>query len=309
MATNKNCGCGYVQTGFDSCSDYFKQIVGVGLIKTFADDGTRNGIDTSVALGNTYFQDLINNSDPSKRLYYFGGLQNVQILEGDARTESFTDGTTVPLEKFGTSTFAGIILGLPWQKVRELTKGFCNDWSYYAFDLSGAVLGVFSGDVFYPREILDGTVKFKNRNNGDTAAATGADLTFTEKKTALNTSIDALTISDVSFAQLSSVKEIVFSEITPATSGVIKLSSYFIESAKGEDGTYDIQYDEANVADWTLTDTTASSALTIDSVNVAEVGGVCEISIAYSGGVASNTYTLDFTKNGFYANSVTGTQA
>ena len=61
-------------------------------------------------------------------------------------------------------------------------------------------------------------------------------------------------------------------------------------------------------SDWVITSTGGS--VTVDGVTVTDNSGVCEIDISWSGvATAGDDYTLQYSKNGYYAKAITGTLA
>lgn len=159
-----NCNAGMENTGV-GCSTIMRDAVGLWLQPTYADDGTRNGIplDGSVTLNQTFFEDMANDPDRSKRIYPVsapGGLKNVTQTRAENVTREFTDGSKEFIRE-GTKPFEGQIVGLSAnpQYCGKLNAARCQLMSVWKIDRGGNLIGAISqdGETLYPIQIDSGS--------------------------------------------------------------------------------------------------------------------------------------------------------
>ncbi len=85
---------------------------GFFLTRKFADDGTENVIDLATFTGaQGQWDALTQNTDPSKRLYPFDGVKNVEDVKGDSIFETFNDTSNLFVEE-GTRTVTMLLPNL-----------------------------------------------------------------------------------------------------------------------------------------------------------------------------------------------------
>lgn len=162
MFTPCSCGTGGQNTGQPSCVPQIERVAMLVLVRTFADDGTRNKINASdfVAgvLPDTFVEAKINHADRSKRWFITPKINSVT----DVRSEPITfdvDGIPMQISQ-GTRTFLGSYyakLGSP--KFAGVLNSFnCQDMSYFEITVDGAILGIDNGTEMLPIDIESGTI-------------------------------------------------------------------------------------------------------------------------------------------------------
>jgi len=156
------CDCGQDpgNLGLSNCKDLFKSIKKIVLIPTYDSDGNRNKIAAADVLDASYFTDLINEEDTTKRWYISPDLENVVTERGDNKTEEMTGGKIIYLEE-GTRTFVAVITGAPAELKKKLDLWSCNEMSYYIIDKEGSIIGSYDGVDLYPIQVENDTFSAK----------------------------------------------------------------------------------------------------------------------------------------------------
>jgi hypothetical protein len=146
-----DCDGGISNTGAD-CSKVFRDTIGLDFMPMTANDGTENGIDVTGAttINKTLFDDMINNTDPSKRLYPIAsdnGLKDVEQVRAAIVTRTFTDGDDEFIRQ-GTKSFKGWITGryATPQYAAKLESIRCADMGVYKTDRGYNYIGAISAD-------------------------------------------------------------------------------------------------------------------------------------------------------------------
>jgi hypothetical protein len=154
------CICGVPNTGLDPCPVDSAPIKGLIFVKMIADDGTKNSIDVETVFDQDALDDLVNQSDSSKRFF--------PVMSGDLFAVTYTDPTATN-GQFGALYYAlktsGKSLLFTVADASELNaeswqSGFgCGQWGVYAVDSLGQVYGYIStdGTELYPARIATGS--------------------------------------------------------------------------------------------------------------------------------------------------------
>lgn len=302
MAQGKKCTCGYVHTGWDACVTDPNQISKIALIKLVADDGSLNRIDTTATIDSAYFTSLVNHSDLSKKAYVIENLTEVTYTNKDVRNKTLKDNTNINIEKFGTFTFEGTVQGMPTQVVGALNSSFCFGFGAYYIGIDGAIIGRDNGDgFFYPKRIQNETLVFKNSNSKGGDDINMGMLMFEESRTENLKNYAVIVPEEGATDALVGIKEVVVSISTtkPQTATTLTVDANLLYGALNSP----IDYDVADVAQWTLTDITNGASVAITSV-VLDVD--CDLVITHEGGAPSDNFSLAFNATGFYAQDITG---
>ncbi len=110
-----------------------------------ADDGTFNGIPQGTQITDAYLTSLIENPDPSKRLYPIGVFRQMEDQRGDAVTESFTDGSSDVTQQ-GIRAVNGWLVGFPTSYISVLESMKCNQGGFFTTDECGNITGSIASD-------------------------------------------------------------------------------------------------------------------------------------------------------------------
>ena len=147
---------------------------GIVMVPIRADDGTRNGLDTtSTTLGQDWL-DLLNNPDPSKRGYPYLDLKNVIHEETDPNFEEDDKG-----ERFKTRDGIKRITLEKWEVNEQFfakTSAACVEFGIIEIDVCGNIKGQLEGTMLYPRPANKGSFDAKFVN---ATADAGSKVMFT----------------------------------------------------------------------------------------------------------------------------------
>lgn len=175
------CGTGGQNTGQPSCVPTIKRTALLVMMRTFANDGTRNSIKqldfVNGVLPDAFIESKINEADTSKRWYITPKINAVT----DTRAEPVTfdvDGIAKIIDqgirtfvgsfydKLGSPTFAGV-----------MNSFACQDMSYFEISVEGAIVGMDGGEEMYPIAIETGTL-FSGVVRGTKTELNAVSLTF-----------------------------------------------------------------------------------------------------------------------------------
>jgi hypothetical protein len=125
------------------------------LVPTYDNDGNRNGILLSDTLDQDYFDDLVNETDASKRWYPLpNNMKNVDDVRADIEKETFDDGATAFIRE-GIRTFKGWMINAPAKLKGKIESVRCVEVGVYLVDKNGNLIGTLSEDglTLYPIQI------------------------------------------------------------------------------------------------------------------------------------------------------------
>lgn len=157
-----SCGTGGRNTGQPNCIPTIKSTSRIIVMRSYANDGTRNSIKktdfVNGVLPEAFIDDKLNETDASKRWYLTSKINNIT----DTRAEPTTfDIDGVPfITNQGARSFAGSFysnLGSPTY-AGVLNSFSCFQNAYYEVSVEGAIVGMDGGDDLYPIGIQTGTL-------------------------------------------------------------------------------------------------------------------------------------------------------
>jgi hypothetical protein len=144
-----NCDAGLSNTGQPSCVPI--QSVTSSLIMVPLKDslGVKNGIDLSTAL--PVWEDLINESDESKRWFPVPEFENVELPKADSQFEEANSGRMAFLRQ-GKRSFSGELWGEDSTPtlLGKLQAGRCVQFGIYIIDVNGNLVGSKDNGFLYP---------------------------------------------------------------------------------------------------------------------------------------------------------------
>lgn len=163
MSCSSTCRCGYGMSNTGSgCTPLMKVTKKVIFVPQLDDDGNRNGITIGATLDQTYFDALVNQSDPSKRWFPLPEMKNVKDERADNIVETFEDGSTGFVQE-GTREFMGWAVNAPQQLKGKIEAGRCIEMGVYLIDINGNLVGSLSEDrtTLYPIKIDKDSISAK----------------------------------------------------------------------------------------------------------------------------------------------------
>lgn len=146
------CDVGLGNTGLPNCAPIASVLRKIILVQTFKDDGTRNFIDLSATLDNSFLTTQLN-ADSDERWYPLPELENVVSERAESTFEEAPSGTRNFVRQ-GSRTLTGEIWGreaLP-TLIGKVKSGRCVDVSAYIVDGDGKILG--TGDPKDPNKLF-----------------------------------------------------------------------------------------------------------------------------------------------------------
>jgi len=144
-----NCEAGLSNTGRPNCVPIQSVTSKLILVPKYANDGTLNGIDLTAPL--PVWNDLVNESDVSKRWFPLPVFENVELPKADSQFEEANSGRMVFLRQ-GKRSFAGEL----WSEdssptlLNKLQGNRCVDFGVYIVDVIGNLVGSKVGDFLLP---------------------------------------------------------------------------------------------------------------------------------------------------------------
>jgi len=148
------CTGGIKNTGKSYKEKPFGYDKGLFLVPLNADDGTRNFLDLNASDMDAELLGKLNNTDPSKRWYLLGDLQDVTSITGDAAFESSATDERSNVRE-GVKNYDMMIWDATHKYYKQLRGGPCVDFGIVRLDECGNMLGETNADQseFYPREV------------------------------------------------------------------------------------------------------------------------------------------------------------
>jgi hypothetical protein len=144
-----NCEAGLSNTGRPNCVPIQSVTSKLILVPKYANDGTLNGIDLNAPL--PAWNDLVNESDVSKRWFPLPVFENVELPKADSQFEEANSGRMVFLRQ-GKRSFTGEL----WSEdssptlLNKLQSNRCVEFGIYIVDVVGNLVGSKVGDYLYP---------------------------------------------------------------------------------------------------------------------------------------------------------------
>lgn len=136
------CSCETVMgnTGLPSCYSPLKHASGIFMTPTYANDGTKNVIDTTDTIDDAYILAAINNADQSKRWFPLQKLNAVASERADPTFDTRSDGGQA-LVKEGIRNFSFEIWEGGARFKKQLDKGRCREFSFFIIN-EGRIIGL-----------------------------------------------------------------------------------------------------------------------------------------------------------------------
>jgi hypothetical protein len=147
----RNCDCnlGFSNTGYADCKNLFSVTRKLIFVPTFDSTGARNFIAPGDTIDAAYFAAKLNETDPYKRWYPTGLLENVE----DVRAEPVMETLASQKKQFiqdGIRTFKAWWVKESNVMVGKLMSLQCKDFSVYKIDRQSALIGSYDGTNLNP---------------------------------------------------------------------------------------------------------------------------------------------------------------
>ena len=296
------CGTGGKNTGQPSCVPTIDRTSKLILVKTFANDGTRNSILKTDFVGgvlpDTYIESKINESDTSKRWYVTPKINAV----ADTRAEPVTfdvDGIPQIIDQ-GVRTFVGSYYGKSGSPTFAgvLNSFNCQDVSYYEISVNGDIVGMDNGLDMLPIAIETGTL-FAGVVRGTKTELNSVSLTFAVNELERDENLIQVGAAQIESKMLNKrgLVDVVGEALsTPSiTATTVRLDLGFIYGAFNNA----VPFEGLVAADLSVFNTTQSSSIAVSSA-IAVVGleGQYDVVVA-AGAVSADTITVSLAKDGF----------
>lgn len=138
-----DCTTGIGNTGFlKACGSQFKDVAGMIIVPTFADDGTENKIDADEVLDDAYLTAKINETDPSKRWYPLATPFNAfESTRADPTYEELDNGSR-EFVKQGARTVNFQVRGQSTIYLGQIKACPCEELSFFLIDSAGKLMGI-----------------------------------------------------------------------------------------------------------------------------------------------------------------------
>jgi hypothetical protein len=302
MFESCSCGTGGQNTGQPSCVPKIDRVAKLILVKTFANDGTRNSIKktdfVTGILPDVFIESKINEADTSKRWYVTPKINAVT----DTRAESVTfdvDGIPKIIDQ-GVRTFVGSFydkVGSP--KFAGVLNSFsCQDMSYFEVSVNGDIVGMDGGSEMFPIQIETGTL-FAGVVRGTKTELNSVSLTFAVNELERDENLIQVGAaqSEPNMLNKKGLIDVVGSALASPviTATTVTLDMSFVYGAFNNL----VPFEGLLLADLTVFNTTQSASVVVSSVTpVVGESGQYDVVIA-SGAISADVITVSFSKDGF----------
>jgi len=288
-----DCNAGLSNTGLPGCVPVQSITSSIILVPLKANDNTKNGIDTTAVVPT--WSDLVNEVDPSKRWYPLPAFENVEQPKADSLFEEAASGRSAFLRQ-GKRSFTGEL----WEEDAsptyqgKLEAQRCSEFGVYIVDVNGNLIGSQDGDFLYPIPVDSPSWNPVYMFPTDTTVQKIV-LAFDFYRLFNDSSMKMITATEAgqNFTELDGLMDVLFSNEVPAP----LLTSFDAKLCYGT-AINPIVYSGAILtADWAIFNNTTALAVAVDSVTEGP-NGTYVIDHA-AGIVATNSYTISVTRNGF----------
>lgn len=129
-------------------------------MKTTANDGVKNSINSAVTMDEAYFLSKINHADPSKRWYPLPAELNIEDVRAESIKETFNNDAKY-FVKTSPRSSQGVMVDVGPEYISVLEELRCGDYSIFEIDINGSIIGMIQSDsttLLYPMPIAKGTI-------------------------------------------------------------------------------------------------------------------------------------------------------
>lgn len=294
MAIGCDCNVGLSDTGRPGCVPLFSVTNNLIQVPLRDNDGNLNRIDLNAPV--PVWDDLINESDASKRWFPIPTFENVELAKADSQFEEANSGRMAFLRQ-GKRSFVGEL----WADdstptfLGKLEKGRCVDFGVYIVDVNGNLIGSEVDGYLYPIPVDNASWDPKFMFATDSTVQKimlgfDFDRNFDESSMYMITTDEA----GISFDSLRGLIDVNLTFVlTPGATALDVIAAFDYGTAYNK-----IKYTGADlIADWSLFNVSTGLPVTIDAVTEGPDG---QYNITYAAGViAGETIRLTVEKTGF----------
>lgn len=292
------CNLSLSNLGTPGCQPIMGETKKLAFIPTYANDGTKNTIDSTAITAST-ITDLINHADPSKRLYIAPLVQNVEDVRADPVLEEDNAGNTYFI-KDGKRTFTGVFFKQSTTFLQKLEAAECGTISVYFITKDDQLVGAANGTDLDPVQIQNDSL-YTTLVKGTDTEVQKVQINFTISELESDSSLRIITateagISFIAQVGLLDVNQVVTNEAIGGATSTLTMDYGSLITKLSIKG--------AVLADFALYNNTTASAVIITSVTES-TDGVYDL--VYPDQTASDSLTLTFAKNGYETTTSTYT--
>lgn len=289
------CDVALINTGLPNCTTIHGIANRLIMVSKYDTSGTENTIPSGTTFNQAYLDAKINNADELARWYPIAGVfENVEQLREDSVYFEANSGTKRFVRK-GIKNFAGMLLEFPAAYLKSLDQFKCGQWTCLIVDCDGGLVGygdLETGMTGIPVEKATMDANFVEQTDSDVAML---KLDWQWDKSTTDANIKYIASDDIT-ADLNDSKGLI--DVVPLktdfTRGYdVASATEFSFDAKTIFGT---KVTGLVVGDFTLTNTTTASSVSITSV-VESPAGLYTFTIPAQ--TTNDLGTLDLSKDGF----------
>lgn len=170
------CSCeggGLGNLGVSNCAPKFSVTNKLAFMPIYDSTGVKNKIDLTATLNEAFFVNLLNETDPSKRLYVSPVFENVDKPRADSTFEEFPSGRKIKI-KNGKKSFTGVHAEASEQLEDHYKNFACGQFGVFEIDINGQLKGKklsVTGTDLYPIPVDNNSfdTKFVDAKDGETS--------------------------------------------------------------------------------------------------------------------------------------------
>ena len=147
-----NCNLSFANTGSVGCKLLMAVARKLILVPTYDSTGAMNKIAAGDTLDASYFSGKINETDPTKRWYPTGLIDNIEDVRAEPIMETLASQKKLFVQD-GIRSFKGIIVEESNILIDKYLAFQCKDFSAFIVDKERNLIGSFDGTDFYPVQI------------------------------------------------------------------------------------------------------------------------------------------------------------
>jgi|688.fasta_scaffold268916_2 hypothetical protein len=288
-------GGGLGNLGVNSCAPRFSVLNKLGWMPIYDSTGVKNKIDLTGTIDEAFFQGLINEPDPSKRLYLSPIFENVKRPKGDNIYDTAPSDRKYEVKK-GKKEFTGEHYDVPAQLEARYEGHGCGETGVFEIDIDGNFKGFKTSDDstdLYPIQIDKKSFSTKFVEAEDTTVSR-LMVAFDYNRLLKDSKTWMLTAEELGF-DINDLEPLLEADIT----FVSKTSTNVVFDVKAKQGTAlnRIAVEGLVTADLSLYDNTLAASVSITVVESSTIAGRYTATFTAISGSTSNL-TLTLQKDG-----------
>lgn len=299
MANFCSCATYPANTGFPSKQDVISVARKLVFVPIVNDAGTRNAIDATDTIDQTFLDGKVNNVDPSSRWYPVGNFQNVTDERADPTYETFNDNSRV-ITVQGLRTFQGMLVNFSSRYKAKLDTLFCQRVGVYSIDDCGNLVGSISADgtKLYPIALANAAIDPRLVKASGPASGK-VMLTFDYSQIENDKNLRQINQSDVAgdILNIEGLRDVTAALSGATTTELVAALSYQFDGFSTVGASQSTAVTGWLTADFDLYNLTTASSVTITSLTEAPDG---TYTLGFALQTSADTLRLRSSKNGFW---------